>query len=166
MTKAISRRIILGVALCVGGCGLAQQPSPLPANYIRVSAPMAQRLIIATKQKHPEIVKLGLHATPPSATDNAIIGSDVPAKIGKKSSEPDMKKVAAGKPTAEPIAKDEIYDLFLPLRDASGRDIGDGFLVIEVPFKNAASAEQALKMGEKIRNEVEKQIPNRDALYQ
>lgn len=166
MTKARSRLTILSAVLVLTRSLVAQQPSPLPENYIKVTAPMAQRLTVATKQKHPEIVKLGLHATPPSATENAIIGSDVLAKIGKKSSEPDRKKVAAGKPTAEPIEEEGIYDLFLPLKDAEGRDIGQGFVVMEVPFKNATSPEQALKIGEKIRNELQKQIPNRDALYQ
>jgi hypothetical protein len=147
-------------------CAAAQQPSPLPANYIQVNAPMAQRLTLSVKEKHPEIKKLGLHATPPASTENAIIGSDVASKIGKKSSDADMKKVAAAKPNAERIDKDGIYDLFLPLMDAKGRDIGQGFLVMEVPFANAPDAEQALRIGEKIRKEVQRQIPSRDALYQ
>ena len=147
-------------------CAAAQQPSPLPANYIQVNAPMAQRLTLAVKEKHPEIKKLGLHATPPSSTENAIIGSEVASKIGKKSSDADMKKVAAAKPNAERIDKDGIYDLFLPLTDAKGRDIGQGFLVMEVPFANASDAEQALRIGEKIRQEVQRQIPGRDSLYQ
>lgn len=142
-----------------------KQPDPLPANYIRVSAPMAQRLTVETKEKHPEIVKLGLHATPPEASDNAIIGSDAPVKVGKKSSDKDMKKVMAAKASAERIDKDGIYDLFLPLSDADGRDIGQGFVVMEVPFKNADSPEKALKIGEEIRNEIQRQIPSRDALY-
>jgi len=155
--------VALSTALSIS---LAQQPSPLPANYIKVSAPMAQRLALAVKEKHPEIKKLGLHATPPSSTDNAIIGSETPSKIGKKSSDPDMKKVAEAKPTVERLEKDSVYDLFLPLTDAKGRDIGQGFVVMEVPFQNASGPEQALKIGEKIRNEVQKQIPSRDALYQ
>ncbi|RZU40129.1 hypothetical protein [Edaphobacter modestus] len=142
-----------------------EHPTPLPANYIRVSAPMAQRLTVETKEKHPEIVKLGLHATPPAAGDNAIIGSDTPAKVGKKSSDKDMKKVSEAKPAAERIDKDGIYDLFLPLSDAKGRDIGQGFVVMEVPFKNANSPEKALKIGEEIRDEIQRQIPSRDALY-
>jgi hypothetical protein len=166
----MNRIAAAGLTILVSSAGLAA-PSltaqqPLPANYIRVEAPMAQRLTVATKQHHPEIVKLGLHATPPSATDNAIIGSDAPAKIGKKSSDKDMQKVAAAKENAERIEKDGIYDLFLPLTDAKGRDIGQGFVVMEVPFKNASSPEQALKIGEKIRDEIQSEIPSRNALYQ
>ena len=165
-------RIAVGLTMLASSLGMAtsnlkaQQPSPLPANYIHVDAPMAQRLTVATKQHHPEIVKLGLHATPRSATDNVIIGSDAPVKIGKKSSDKDMQKVAAAKENAERIEKDGVYDLFLPLTDAKGRDIGQGFVVMEVPFKNASSPEQALKIGEEIRDEIQRAIPSRDALYQ
>jgi acid phosphatase (class A) len=140
--------------------------SALPENYIQVNAPMAQRLTLAIKGEHPEIKKLGLHATPPSSTENAIIASETPSKIGKKSSDPDMKKVAAAKPTVERLEKDGVYDLFLPLTDAQGRDIGQGFVVMEVPFGNASNADQALMIGKKIRDEVQRKIPSRDALYQ
>ena len=152
------------IAWCVSTFSCFAQE--LPANYIKVSAPMAQRLTVGTKAKHPEIVKLGLHATPQSAGENAIIGSETPSKIGKKSSATDMEKVAAAKPSAEPIAKDSVYDLFLPLQDAEGRDIGQGFVVMEVPFKNTSSPEEALKIGKAIRDEVQRQIPSREALYQ
>lgn len=164
-TRFLSRTFAASTIILAPFFATAQQPSPLPANYIHVNAPMAQRLAVATKDKHPEIVKLGLHATPPSESDNAIIGSDAPAKVGKKSSDKDMKKVAEAKPAAERIEKDGIYDLFLPLTDAKGRDIGQGFVVMEVPFKNASSPEQALKIGETIRNEMQRQIPSRNALY-
>ena len=163
--KTVHPYALIAVAAVAFSC-VAQQPSPLLANYIKVSAPMAQRLTLETKEKHPEIVKLGLHATPQSANTNAIIGSETPSKVGKKSSDKDMQKVAAAKPSAEPIAKDSVYDLFLPLQDAKGRDIGQGFVVMEVPFKNARSSEEALKIGKKIRDEVQGQIPSREALYQ
>lgn len=164
-TRTISCLAVLSAVFFLTHAGNAQQPSPLPENYVQVNAPLAQRITIATKQKHPEIAKLGLHATPLSSSENVIIACDVTAKIGKKSSAPDMKKVLVRKPTAEPITEQGIYDLFLPLKDAKGRDIGDGFVVMEVPFKNAADPQQALTIGEKIRNEIEKQIPSRDALY-
>ena len=162
------KNIVLALALIfpANHGASAQQPATLPQNYIRVSAPMAQKLTLETKSRHPEITKLGIHATPPSMSDNAIIGSEVTSKIGKKLSGKDMEKVMQAKPSVERIEKDGIYDLFLPLSDAKGRDIGQGFVVMEVPFKNASDAGAALKIGEQIRNEIQRQIPSRDALYQ
>ena len=142
------------------------QPATLPANYIAVDAPAAQRLALAAKAKHPEVTKIGIHATPPSATDNAIIACDIASKIGKKSSPKDMEKLAMNKPIAERVDKEGIYDLLLPLHDASGHDLGQGFLVMEVPLHDASSEQQALQFGEKVRDELQQQIPDRAALYQ
>ena len=60
----------------------AQQPSP--ANYIHVSAPFAQKIVVEEMQQHGnQIQKIGLHAVPPAATDNVIIACNIAAKIGK-----------------------------------------------------------------------------------
>lgn len=139
---------------------------PLPANYIQVDAPNAQRLVVAEKTRHPEIVKLGLHAKPPAASDNVIIANDITSKIGKKSSAADMQKLAAGKAVAVRIEKDSIYDLLLPITDAHGGDLDGGFVVMEVPFAKASSEQQALQIGVIIRDELQAQIDNKAALYQ
>lgn len=145
---------------------LAQaSPAPLPANYIRVSAPMAQRLAVKMLAAHPEIKKLGLHATPDGSSDNAIIASDTPSKIGKKSSVPDMQHLASGQPFVTRIDKDSIYDLLLPISDRNGKSIGDGFVVMEVPLDRAASEQEALKIGTAIRDQMQREIPGKAALY-
>ncbi|MCU1324123.1 MAG: hypothetical protein JWM43_3772 [Acidobacteriaceae bacterium] len=138
----------------------------MPANYIHVDAATAQRIVVAEKTLHPEIVKLGLHATPPAAKDNVIIANDIPSKIGKKSSEADMQKLAAGKAVAVRVEKDSIYDLLLPITDAHGGDLDGGFLVMEVPFTKAANEEDALKIGVAIRDELQSKIASKSALYQ
>ncbi len=142
-----------------------QSPSPLPANYIQVNAPAAQRLVVAEKNKHSEIGKLGLHAVPPDASDNVIIASDTPGKIGKKSSAADLEHLAAGKPLALRIEKDKIFDLMLPITDAQGGNLNGGFVVMEVPFAKAANEQQALKIGIAIRDELQSGIDSKDALY-
>ncbi|MBB5059419.1 hypothetical protein HDF16_004145 [Granulicella aggregans] len=144
----------------------AAQTPALPANYIHVDAPAAQRMIVAEKNKHSEIGKLGLHATPPAATDNVIIASDNPTKIGKKSSAPDMEHLATGKPFVVRIEKEKIFDLLLPITDSKGGDLNGGFVVMEVPFDKATDEEQALKIGIAIRDELQSEISSKAALYQ
>lgn len=144
---------------------VAQQASPLPANYVSVNAPFAQQLTLKTKAAHAEIKKLGLHATLPGSNDNVIIGSDAPAKIGKKSSPADMEHLQSGKPFAVRIEKDSIYDLLLPIADRSGGAVDGGFVVMEVPFDKAASEDAALRIGTVIRDEMQREIPNQAALY-
>jgi hypothetical protein len=170
---SISRRFvqlgtILSVALTMSSFRLFAQANKtaLPANYIHVNSPGAQRIVVAEKVLHPEIAKLGLHATPPAAKDNVIIGCDIPSKIGKKSSDADMQKLAAGKAVAVRVEKDSIYDLLLPVTDARGGDLDGGFLVMEVPFTKAANEEEALKIGVSIRDELQSKIASKAALYQ
>lgn len=157
---------IIGCAFLTTSAFAQATPEPLPANYIQVSAPMAQRLTMKILSAHPEIKKLGLHATPDGSTDNAIIGSDTPSKIGKKSSAPDMQHLASGQPFVARIDKDGIYDLLLPITDRNGKSIGDGFVVMEVPFDKAASEQDALKIGAVIREQMQHAIPSKTALYQ
>jgi hypothetical protein len=163
------KRNTLMIAACAAFAPLAvqaQSPSPLPPNYIQVSAPFAQKIVVAAMDKHSnQIQKIGLHAVPPAQTDNVIIASNLPVKIGKKSSAPDLAVLAAGKPHVLRDEKGHFYDLALPIADRKGKDIGGGLLVMEVPFTDASSEEQALKIGGAIRDELQMEIPGKDALY-
>ena len=69
---------------------LLSHPLPAATVYVPVNAPYAQNLLIKTKNAHPELQKLGLHAIPPGQQDYAIIASPITSKIGKKSSEADL----------------------------------------------------------------------------
>jgi hypothetical protein len=144
----------------------AKTPPQDPSTYMKVHAPFAEDLVNKVKAAHnDEIVKLGIHAVPPGETDNVIIANITPSKIGKKSSEADMKNLATGKPVAKKLDKDKTFDLLIPLTDAKGRDIAGGFVVMEVPFTKASDEEEAVKIGVAIRDDIQKQIPSKKALY-
>lgn len=144
----------------------AKAPAQDPSTYMHVHAPFAEDLVNKVKAAHnDELVKLGIHAVPPGETDNVIIANITPSKIGKKSSEGDMKNLATGKPVAKRLDKDKTFDLLIPLTDAKARDIDGGFVVMEVPFTKADNEEEAIKIGVAIRNDIQKQIPSKDALY-
>jgi len=142
------------------------QNASLPANYIHVDAPYAQKIVVAEMARHSnQIQKIGLHAVPPDANDNVIIASNLPSKIGKKSSAPDLAILAAGKPHVLRDEKGHFYDLAFPIADANSGDIAGGLLVMEVPFAHASSEDEALKIGQMIRDELQSQIPGKAALY-
>ncbi|WP_252263513.1 hypothetical protein [Paracidobacterium acidisoli] len=145
----------------------AQKTPPQdPSTYMHVHAPFAQTLVDSVKAHHDDIVKLGIHAVPPGETDNVIIANITRSKNGKKSSAGDLKKLATGEPTAVRVEKDQIFDLLIPMTDASGGDLGGGFVVMEVPFSKANNEQEALKIGVAIRDEIQARIPNKAALYQ
>ncbi len=164
---------ILFFSLCMASImGYAQDkpaktPAQDPSTNMHVSAPFAQNLVAKVKAAHDDqIVKLGIHAVPPGEKDNVIIANITPSKVGKKSSDGDLKNLATGKPMAKRLDKDKTFDLLIPLTDAKGRDLDGGFVVMEVPFTKASNEEEAIKIGVAIRDDIQKQIPSKKALYQ
>jgi hypothetical protein len=127
---------------------------------------LAQSIIVKVKARHDDIVKLGLHAVPPGLKDNVIIANDAPEKVGKKSSAADLEKLAQSKAIAVPLEKSKTFDLLIPITAANGDDLNGGFVVMEVPYSKASNEEEALKIGMKIRDEVQSKIPGKAALYQ
>lgn len=135
------------------------------ARYIKVDAPLAQKLVLAAKAQHPEIKKIGMHAVPPGATESAIIGSDNPAKIGKVSSANDLTVVTSGTPRVYPHPEEGgFFDLGLPMFDREHRPFG--MMVLEIPYKDATTPDTALSMGTKIHDELAAKIPSKQALFQ
>jgi hypothetical protein len=150
------------------GCAISAALLWLPLNaasvYVPVNAPYAQDLVVKTKNAHPELQKLGLHAIPPGQTDYAIIASPITSKIGKKSSEGDLSVLTSGKPTVERNEKGQFYDLCLPISDAAGRPLG--ITVMEIPFSAAKNSDDALAKATAVRDEMQKNIPGHDQLFQ
>ena len=64
------------------------------------------------------------------------------------------------------VDKDQIFDLLIPITDANGGDLDGGFVVMEVPYAKASNEAEALKIGVGIRDEVQRQIPSKSAMYQ
>jgi iron complex outermembrane receptor protein len=124
----------------------------------------AQKLVDQTIAKHPELRQMGLHATPPNSSESVIIAINDPKKVGKKSDPDDLDVMKTGKPSAELIARKEIYDLGYPLLDRNGKIIGT--IVMEVKLSAENTKEGAMKRGEVIQAELQKQIPSKEKLFE
>jgi DNA-binding beta-propeller fold protein YncE len=136
-------------------------PAALPAQT--VNAHYAQYLVTATMSAHPELQKMGLHVVAPGAQDETIVACSVPSKIGKKSSANDLEEERSGKPAVKTVIEKSFYDLALPLHDTSQRAIG--MIVMEMRFSGASDADDAVRKAQFITTEVERQIPNKDSLF-
>ena len=123
-----------------------------------LSAPAAQRLVLATMSAHPEVLRLGLHAIPPGETEYEIIGQGFPILIGKKSNAADLKVINTGETLLE--REDDVQDcsVELALSDSSGRRIG-------LPYSAAPTDSDAIKLLNDIRREMEAQITSRESLF-
>jgi DNA-binding beta-propeller fold protein YncE len=131
--------------------------------YIPAYGPAAQELVVTTKNAHPELQKLGLHAIPPAQHDYAIIANAIPSKIGKKSSESDLSVLYSGTPSVKPNDAGRFFDLCLPISDAIGRPIG--ITVMEIPFASAADSRTALAKATAVRNEMQRKIKSHAWLF-
>jgi hypothetical protein len=128
-----------------------------------VRAPFALELDLATMSAHPDLRKMGLHATPPGGKDSVIIANANVARIGIKSSEGDLAAVKDGKTYCAKRDDGSFFNLKLPLQDAAGRAIG--ILVMEIPFTSVATESEAVRQAEQIRSELAAQIPSYDRLF-
>lgn len=132
--------------------------------YVPVNAPYAQSLVVSTKNAHPELQKLGLHAIAPGQSDYAIIANAITSKIGKKSSAGDLTVVTTGKPTVKRDEKGKFFDLCLPISDASKRPIG--ITVMEIPYAFAKDENDALQKAGVVRDQMQGKIGNRSQLFE
>ncbi len=123
---------------------------------------VAQKLVDDLAAKHPDLVRIGLHLTPPNSSDNIIVACNIAARIGQKSDPEDLKAMQTGKPVV--LKEGGKFDVTLPLHTASGRVIG----AIGLTFKpqgnerEASAAERAKKLAA----EVEKRITSEAKLFE
>src|SRR3954471_16534532 len=80
----------------------------------------AQKLVDDLFAQRKDLVSMGIHVTPPGKSDNVIIASNVPAKVGKKSTDDDMDVMRTGKPDIKQKSED-VYDIVLPIYESSGK---------------------------------------------
>lgn len=124
--------------------------------YLPVDAPFAQEIVVSVKEAHPELQNLGLHAIPPGARDYAIIASNFPGQIGKKSSDADLAVLHSGEPSVKRDEKGKFFDLCLPISRPDGGAIG--ISVMEIPFTAARDAAEALAKAAAVRDELSRRI--------
>lgn len=122
---------------------------------------LAQRLADELAKKHPELVRIGLHVTPPGRSENIIIASNVSAKVGQRSDPEDLRAMKTGRPVV--LREGENFDVTLPLHDATGKIIG----AIGLTLKPIAGEQEgdATRRARAIASELEKRIPAKDKLF-
>jgi hypothetical protein len=130
----------------------------MDATYT-TAAPFAQKLVDEALARHPEILLIAIHATPPGHK-NVIVASNF-GRIGKIGDEDDMRCIHTGKSNLEvngPHFEDELI-----LQDASGKTIGA--LGVVFNYKDGDSKEALEKVAEQTRDEMKSQLPSSRKLF-
>src|ERR1700756_1292682 len=110
----------------------------------------AQELLDETLAKHPDVVILAFHVTPPGKTDNVIIASNI-GRIGKKADEDDMRVINTGKNNLEVNKAGNHFEVELPILDQAGKTIEAAGVVFN--YKRGDNKAQLEETAERIRDE-------------
>jgi iron complex outermembrane receptor protein len=122
-------------------------------------APEAQRLVDQALAKHPEVILLAIHATPPGHR-NLIVASNF-GRIGKIGDEDDTRCIRTGVSNLEVNGKhfeDEVV-----MKDQSGRTVGAVGVVFN--YKPGDDKAALAKIADQIRDEMQAQTPSAAALF-
>ena len=122
----------------------------------------AQTLTMATIARHPDLLVMMIHATPPGGRRNVIIGSNI-GRFGKPADDDDLRVIDKGATNLEVGGDNDRFETELPLNDARGRRIGALGLVF--PLKAGDDKEALHRRGLAIRDELAARIPTSAALF-
>jgi hypothetical protein len=134
-----------------------------PYDPLATTKTHAQKLVDATLAKYPDVIILAMHVNLPDGQGNSIVASNF-GRIGKKADADDMKVIDSGVPTAGVAGDGKRYGVALPLRDVSGKTVGE--LSVGFRYKSSENEKALLARAEKLRDELQKSIPSVETLIE
>jgi len=170
MKKLLGTLCLLAIALATASA-VAQQTREQAVSGMRkveakemdptytTAAPYAQKLVDEALAKHPEILLIAIHATPPGHK-NVIVASNF-GRIGKIGDEDDMRCIHTGESNLEvngPHFEDELI-----LLDGSGKTIGA--LGVVFNYKAGDDKEALEKIADQTRDEMKAKLPSGKKLF-
>jgi len=136
---------------------------PHPYEPLATTKTHAQKLVDDTLAKHPEVIVLAMHVTPPKGNANIILASNFGC-IGKRADADDTKVIDSGEPIVGIYVEGKRYGVELPLRDASGKTVGA--LSVGFRYKTGDDEKAFFAKAEKVRDELQKRTPSVDNLVE
>jgi hypothetical protein len=126
-------------------------------------APYAQKLLNDELAKHPDIVIMAMHVTPPGKKDNVIVASNI-GRFGKKSDEDDERVITTGKSNLEVNKTGNHFEVETVILDKNDKNIGAiGIVYNYKPGDDKAALE---KKAMEVRDEMKSQINSKEQLFE
>jgi hypothetical protein len=126
---------------------------------------LAQRVTEELVAMHAEIVSMEVSATPPGQATCVTIAATEAKEVGGKCDDDEFTAMKTNKPFVEKEKEGgkEVFDVTMPMHDASGKVMG----TIGLDFKPAPDQEQSqvVEQATQIVREFEKRIPSRAKLF-
>lgn len=117
----------------------------------------AQELIDKAIAKHPEVLALSIHATPPKSANMVTIASNG-GQIGNKADQDDLSVVNTSTPTVKIDAEGKRFETGVVLRDVSGDTIG--VLRVVLPYQSGDDQTVLVRKAKSIRDELRRKVIN------
>lgn len=157
---AFLRYILSDDGQAVGvGEGLHRLPADVVASQEATLAPKiyAQQLVDETAAREPDLVGVALHVTPPKASDNVIVASNV-GRIGEKAGPDVLRAMQATTPQVEVADAGTHARVELALNDATGTPVGA--LELLFPYKRGDDQAALQQRAARIRDGLSREILN------
>jgi hypothetical protein len=142
----------------------ASAAAPTAASAV-APQPRAQRLLEQTLKRHPELMHLVMHVTPPGKSDaeNVIIASSI-GRIGKLADADDLRVMHSGVAEQVLAKSGDRYSVSLPMLDRGGKTIG----VLAVAFRYQAGDDTRglAQAAARIRDELQRKIRSVERLFE
>jgi sugar lactone lactonase YvrE len=156
-----AKKIAADLARRISNVENLMQPDPYDPKA--PSGTMAQSVVDETLLRHPEILILVAHVTPPGSKANIIAGSNI-GRIGKLADEDDMRVITTEKTNLEVNDKGNRFEVELVLHDRAGNNIGA--LGVVFAYKPGDDRDAFAKAATIIRDEMAAKTPSLVSLFQ
>jgi hypothetical protein len=134
-----------------------------PYEALATTKTHAQKLVDEVFSSHPELIELAVHATAPNGKNNTTLASSF-GRIGKVSSDEDLKVISSGEPMVGVYGEGKRYGVELALHDSANKTIGA--LSVGFRYKSGDQEREFLSKAEQVRSELQKRIPSLERLVE
>src|SRR5258706_11625602 len=117
----------------------------------------AQDLVERTLSRHPELIELDIHATPPGSAASVIVAAKNPGRVGKASDADDLNVLKTGTPRVEINQKgNNNVEVAVQLQDVTKQPVG----VCEMTFPYVAGTDEdaLIKQAQDLADELRRRI--------
>jgi hypothetical protein len=115
----------------------------------------AQFLVAQALARHPQLLALTMHVTPPDAKGNVVIASNL-APLGQPADAEDLRVIKSQRPVVKVIPSGDRLAVEMPLLDASRRAIGA--LGLQLAYRPGADRQALTAAATTIRDELARRI--------
>ena len=165
------------LALCSGWLALEAPPAsaeePHPKNWTPPAQKIyAQKLADEIMATHPELISVTFHGVPPGRSDAyTMFAGSYPDRIGNADDPDDIDISKKGITILDPRwhrPNDAVkkFVAMLPLRDASGENVGEIVLAYKNPAGSGKTEADFFRASTGLRDELMKKIPSYAALFE